>query len=97
MVSLASTAVGSPTGSLLREGLSGIAAGQQKAERAASSIVSAGIQQSIAVQANESPSTTTNFAEAAVDLLEAKNQVQASAAVIRTADEVLGTLIDTLA
>ena len=101
MVAIASTVLGSSTSSLLREGVSGIAAGQQKAQRAASDIVSVGVQQSEDVNtvaaSSDSPAATINFAESAVELIEAKNRVKASAAVIRAADELVGTLIDTLA
>ena len=38
-----------------------------------------------------------DLAEAAVDLIVAENQVKAAAALVRTGDEVLGTIIDTLA
>ena len=88
--------------SLLRTGVAAITAGQEKAARAATAIVDAGVAQSIGTEPGLEASlaasdATIDITEAAVELLEAKTQVQAAAAVIRTADETLGSLIDTLA
>ncbi|WP_339669337.1 hypothetical protein [Dasania marina] len=95
--------------SVLSTGLSGIQAGQNSAQSAAQKIASATVTtptDSEAVDAvNEAPQFSTRPAnsgldaltEGAVQLVRSEQQVQASAAVVRTADETLGTLIDTLA
>jgi len=41
--------------------------------------------------------TQADMAESLVGLMQGRNEVQASARVVETADEVLGTLIDTRA
>ena len=77
--------------SLSQIGSSGIQTGLEQAQRAAFDIARAGTTQS------DQDSALSSLTEASVDLLEAKNQVQASAQIIKTADELIGTLIDTIA
>jgi hypothetical protein len=78
--------------SLSQIGSSGIQTGLEQAQRAALQIAQAGVS-----DADRSGSALTSLAEASVDLLEAKNLVQASAKVVATGDELLGTIIDTIA
>jgi len=47
--------------------------------------------------ASDPTSSLASLVESSVDLLEAKNQVQASAKLISAGDEILGTIIDTIA
>lgn len=72
--------------SLLATGLHGVQTGITHANQAARDIVSA--------TTEEHPATTVNLTDAIVELKVSEHQVKASAAVIKTADEVLGTLID---
>jgi len=74
---------------LVQIGSAGIQAGIEQAERAAHSISQLGT-----VKDNNN-SALNDIAESSVDLLQAKNQVRASAAVIRAADETLGSIINT--
>jgi len=78
--------------SLSQIGSSGIQTGLEQAQRAALEIANVGVS-----DADRSGSALTSLAEASVDLLEAKNLVQASAKVVATGDELLGTIIDTIA
>ncbi len=78
--------------SIVQSGAASVQAGIQQAERAASDIAQ--------LNSNDdarADTATTSLAESAVDLLVAENQVKAGAAVVRTGDEILGTIIDTLA
>jgi flagellar hook protein FlgE len=87
------------TGSALYSGLSGIQAGQRRVDQAASEIASSAVDRSSdAVPANQ-PQRAGNVdpSESLVALNLAKVETQASAKVVETADEVLGTLIDTRA
>lgn len=77
--------------SLSQIGSSGIQTGLEQAQRAALDIAKVGTAQS------DQGSALASLTEASIDLLEAKNQVQASAKVVATADELLGTVIDTIA
>lgn len=77
--------------SLSQIGSSGIQSGLEQAQQAALDIASQGTGEA------EGASNLSDLAQSSVDLLEAQNQVQASARVIATADENLGTIIDTLA
>ena len=78
--------------SLTQIGSSGIQTGLEQAQRAALDIARVGT----ASDADQN-SSLTSLTEASVDLLEAKNQVQASAKVFNAGDQMLGTLIDTVA
>lgn len=71
--------------SILSTGVQGIQSGLQRANRAAGEIASAGI---------GTGGQGGDLATPIVDLKLSELQVKASAAVIRTADEVVGTLID---
>lgn len=95
------------SGSAFSAGLSGIQAGQRRVEQAAGEIASNTLpaQQPTAAQQAQSvePSTQVrganepDLAQSLVGLTQGRNEVQASARVVETADEVLGTLIDTRA
>ena len=76
--------------SLSQIGSSGIQTGLEQAQRAALDIAKAGTE-------TEQATALSDLTEASVDLLEAKNQVQASAKIVSTADELIGTIIDTIA
>lgn len=77
--------------SLSQIGSSGIQTGLEQAQRAALDIAKAGTVQ------GDQTTALRDLTEASIDLLEAKNQVQASAKIISTADELVGTIIDTIA
>lgn len=72
--------------SIANSGIQGINEGLRQATDAANRIAQPQIDQGL-----------EQFTEAAVDLKSAEQQVQASAQVVKTADELVGTLIDTLA
>ena len=76
--------------SVLSAGIQGVQHGVSTARQAAEDIVSA-----TTAGAEESP--VGDITRAVVDLKIAEQQVQASATVIKTADEILGTIIDTKA
>ncbi|MGB5324022.1 MAG: flagellar biosynthesis protein FlgE [Pseudomonadales bacterium] len=77
--------------SLVQTGISGVQNGLEQAQRAALEIARVG------TTGGEQKSELADIASASVDLLEAKNLVQASAKVLNSADEMLGTIIDTIA
>ena len=96
--------------SVLATGVAGIQRGISNAQDAAQRITNATTTDPLDNEsvAGEVPSTNPGSAadaagglndltEGAVQLIQSEQQVQASAAVVRTADETLGTLIDTLA
>lgn len=72
-------------GSILSTGLQGVQKGLQQASRAAEQVAKAST-----VDVGE-----TDLTGAAVELAQAKLQVQASIMVAKRADEMLGTLLDT--
>jgi len=74
--------------STLNEGLAGIQNGQSLAKEAASSIAS---------KEKATEGHPSSYAEPIVDLIRAENQVEASAKVVKAADETMGTIIDVLA
>lgn len=74
----------------LNTGIQGVQQGIQGVERAATEIVKAGTIDGPA-------GSNADIVEPIVDLKLYERSVQASAQVVRTADEVLGTLLDTLA
>ena len=89
-------------------GLSGIQAGQRRVEQAASEIagnavspLQQGSQTPPQNQVNPAPpaaeQTRPDLAQSLVALRVGENEVRANARVVETADEVLGTLIDTRA
>ena len=77
--------------SAIQTGVDGIQRNLEGVERSASEIVRAGAVDGAA------GSNSNDVVEAVVDLRLYERSVEASAQVVRTADEVLGTLIDTLA
>ncbi|MCR8922395.1 hypothetical protein NO559_06400 [Dasania sp. GY-MA-18] len=89
---------------VLSTGLAGIQAGQNSAQSAAQKIASASVTTPTDTEAvdavNEATAPASSgldaITEGAVELLRSEQQVQASAAVVQTADETLGTLIDTV-
>lgn len=97
------------SGSAFNSGISSIQAGQRRLDQAAADIASNAVttppEQSTSTpppnQVNPAPSTAEqnrpDLAESLVALEQARNEVQAGAKVVKTADEVLGTLIDTSA
>lgn len=76
----------SPT---LSTGLQGVQQGVQGAQRAAQDIVRAG--------AVDGPAGSNDVAEPLIDLKLYQRSVEASAQVVKTADETLGTLLDVMA
>jgi len=75
--------------SVLQSGLQGVQDGLQGVEKAASEIVRAGTSGGAA--------GSSDVVEPIVDLKLYERSVNASAQVVRTADEVLGSLLDTMA
>ncbi|AYC31267.1 hypothetical protein D3880_02175 [Pseudomonas cavernae] len=78
--------------SALTSGLNTWKSAQQRVDSAASNIASAGVPQSVASTASE-----TDLVEQFVQLERGKLEAQAGAKLIKTSDEVLGTLLDTRA
>ena len=78
--------------SLSQIGSSGIQTGLEQAQRAALDIARVGT-----IDSEADNSALASLTEASVDLLEAKNLVQASAKVVAVGDELLGAIIDTIA
>lgn len=95
------------SGNAFSAGLSGIQAGQRRVEQAASEIASNRLPaepqaetpptQQVEPSSETQTATQPDLAESLVGLTQGRNEVQASARVVETADEVLGTLIDTRA
>lgn len=73
----------------LQAGLSGISRGLENLQEIASDIAQVGTVRP------ENLSTTIDLTQSMVDLQQQKLATQASAKVVATAEEVLGTLIDT--
>ena len=80
--------------SILSVGSQGIQNGLNTARQAAEDIATA---TTTPVAETSDQSLTTDITEAAVELKLGEQQVQASAAVVRTADDVLGALLDVTA
>ena len=89
-------------------GLSGIQAGQRRVDQAANDIASntvnpaqqvnqASTQNQVSPTSEASDRTRPDLTESLVALRVGENEVRANARVVDTADEVLGTLIDTRA
>lgn len=96
------------SGSAFSSGVSSIQSGQRRVDQAAAAIARNAVTQPQqptstppANQVNPAPSlaeqTRPDLAESLVALREGQNAAQAGAKVIKTADEILGTLIDTTA
>ena len=84
-------------GSLLQTGTTSLQNGIQRANDAAQTIASATADDTAASGSNAGSGAIETLAEAQVELISAENQVQAASQLIRTGDELLGTVIDTLA
>lgn len=82
--------------SAFNSGLSSVQSGQQRVNQAASDIASINVEKPAAQAANQSASQAqpVDLATSLVDLQIGKQQVQAGAEVIKTADDALGTLLD---
>ena len=74
-------------GSVLNTGIQGVQAGVRGMEQSAQNIV----------QAGSGENATGDFVEPIMDLKLYENTVEASAKVVKTADEMIGTLLDTMA
>lgn len=72
--------------SSLQSGLNGIHTGMQSFQASAEKIASQ--------SANPQGTDLAEMAESVVDLMQAENQVAASAEVVKAGDEILGTLLD---
>lgn len=84
---------------VLAAGLSGLQRGIRQANTAAQDIASANLlpaQDALAQtqQGSEGADSLASLSESMVELIVAEQQVAASAAVIKTSDEMLGHLID---
>lgn len=77
-------------GSVLNTGIQGVQTGVRGMEQAAQEIVQAG-------SSNSTNGGSGDFVEPIMDLKLYENSVEASAKVIKTADEMIGTLLDTMA
>jgi flagellar hook protein FlgE len=96
------------SGNAFNSGVSAIQAGQRRVDQAAAEIASNAVtptpQPTSAPppnQVNPAPSSaeqsSPDLAESLVALRQGQNEAEAGAKVVKTADEVLGTLIDTSA
>lgn len=74
---------------LIQIGNAGVQAGMEQAQRAAVDISRVG------TTSEPAKSEIASLSESSVDLLEAKLQTQASARVMRTGNEMVGSIIDT--
>ncbi len=74
--------------SILQAGLQGVQSGLDQFGRAAGQVAAA---------SNATSSTNNNVIDSLVEVKQAQRTVQASAAVIKVADETLGSLLDALA
>ncbi|MBU3059498.1 hypothetical protein [Pseudomonas indica] len=84
---------------VLSAGVNAFQAGQQRADRAAAEIAAGTLppvqQPAPTPPAQATDRTSADLATSLVELRVGETQAQAGAKVIETADEVLGTLIDT--
>jgi len=88
--------------SVLSTGLAGVASGIASAQQAAQDIATATTTDSPSIDqpsgdsaaASDSPASIVSLTEAVVQLQSSELQVQASAEVVASADEVLGTLLN---
>ena len=84
--------------SAFNSGLSSVQSGQQRVNQAASDIASINVVKPAAESSAANPSNNqaqpVDLATSLVDLQIGKQQVQAGAEVIKTADDALGTLLD---
>lgn len=80
--------------SLVQMGTNGVQAGLEQFAKAASDISKVGVKSGAKV---DTQSALQDITDASVDLLQSQQQVEASAAIVTHADEVLGTIINTIA
>lgn len=84
--------------SAFNSGLSSVQSGQQRVNQAASDIASINVvkpaTESSAANPSNNQAQPVDLATSLVDLQIGKQQVQAGAEVIKTADDALGTLLD---
>jgi hypothetical protein len=84
--------------SAFSSGLSSVQNGQQRVNQAANDIASISVEKPAAQSPGANPSNNqaqpVDLATSLVDLQIGKQQVQAGAEVIKTADDALGTLLD---
>jgi flagellar hook protein FlgE len=83
--------------SAFNSGLSSIQSGQQRVSQAAGDIASISVEkpaQEQVASSVDSQAQPVDLASSLVDLQIGKQQVQAGAEVIKTADDALGTLLD---
>lgn len=83
--------------SAFNSGLNSIQSGQQRVSQAAGDIASISVEKPAQEQVPSSVDSQTqpvDLASSLVDLQIGKQQVQAGAEVIKTADDALGTLLD---
>ncbi|MBX9913610.1 MAG: pyrroloquinoline quinone biosynthesis protein PqqE [Pseudomonadaceae bacterium] len=84
--------------SAFNSGLSSVQNGQQRVNQAANDIASISVEKPAAQSLDANPSNNqaqpVDLATSLVDLQIGKQQVQAGAEVIKTADDALGTLLD---
>ena len=96
------------SGSAFNSGINTIQSGQRRVDQAAADIASNSVRPQPQVssapppnQVNAAPSSAEqsrpDLAESLVALRQGQNEAEAGAKVVKTADEVLGTLIDTSA
>lgn len=86
------------SGSIFSSGISAVQAGQRRVDQAATEIAGAAVNKPVkAGETSQFSDNKRDLATSLVDLQIGKVQVQAGAKVIQTADEVLGTLVDTRA
>ncbi|MBL4827612.1 MAG: flagellar biosynthesis protein FlgE [Spongiibacteraceae bacterium] len=79
--------------SILTTGIQGVKNGIETTQTAAQTIARSTLPNAV----EDSSNGLDTLTDAVVDLKVGENQVKASAAVIKTADEILGTLLDTKA
>lgn len=87
------------TGNAFNTGLSGIQSGMRRVDQAASEIASGTLPAQVEAQPVEAAAVQApnDLAGSLIGLTQGRYEVQANARVVETADEVLGTLIDTRA
>ncbi|MBF7074410.1 hypothetical protein ISG33_13470 [Glaciecola sp. MH2013] len=91
---------GSTISSALYAGVQGFNQGAEQVQQASLDIASSNTRQQNAAQQNaggESNRLAPNLNTSAVEIISGSNQAEASAKVIKAADEMLGTIIDTFA
>lgn len=83
--------------SAFSSGLAGMQAGQQRVEQAATNLISNGLADARPDAAMNPSGASLSLSDMAANLVEltvGRNEVEASARVVETADEILGTLIN---